>query len=60
MIERILTYDEKSPGRLECKLDLSALYPSRREFTKFKKQYSQFRKCDESTRAVYELKGDKL
>jgi len=60
MIERILTYDEKSQGRLECKLDLSALYPTRSEFTKFKKQYSQFHKCDESTLAVYELKGNKL
>lgn len=60
MIERILTYDEKSPGRLECKLDLSALYPTRSEFTKFKKQYSQFRECDESTLAVYELKRNKL
>lgn len=60
MIERILTYDEKSPGGLECKLDLSALYPSISEFAKFRKRYDQFRRCDESTLAVYELKGNKL
>jgi len=60
MIERILTYDEKSPGRLECRVDLSVLYPSKSGISKFQKQYSQFRKCDGSTLAVYELKGNKL
>jgi len=60
MNDRILTYDEKSPGRLECRVDLSALYPSKSEFAKFKKRYHEFRKCDESTLAVYELKGNKL
>jgi len=60
MIERILTYDEKSPGRLECTVDLSALYPSKSEFEEFKKRYHEFRRCDKSTLAVYELKGDKL
>jgi hypothetical protein len=60
MGDRILTFDKKSPGRLECKLDLQALYPTRSEFAKFKKQYSQFCKSDESTFAVYGLKGNIL
>ena len=60
MIERILTYDEKSPGRLECRVDLSALYPTKSEFAEFEEPYNQFRSCDESTRTVYELKGHKL
>jgi hypothetical protein len=60
MNDRILTYDEKSPGRLECTVDLSALYPAKGEFEEFKKRYHEFRRCDESTLAVYELKGDKL
>jgi hypothetical protein len=60
MIERILTYDQKSPGRLECRVDLSALYPSKSEFAEFKKRYHEFRKCDKSTQAVYKLKGNKL
>jgi hypothetical protein len=60
MIERILTYDQKSPGRLECRVDLSALYPSKSEFAEFKKRYHEFRKCDKSTQAVYKLKDNKL
>jgi hypothetical protein len=60
MIERILTYEEKSPGRLMCWVDLSALYPTKGEFSEFEKRYDKFRSCDESTRAVYELKGHKL
>ncbi len=60
MIEKILTYDEKLPGRLMCRVDLSALYPIKREFAEFEKRYNKFRICDESTRAVYDLKGHKL
>jgi hypothetical protein len=60
MNDRILTYDEKSRGRLECGLDLSALYPYKSEFEAFKKRYHEFRRCDKSTLAVYELKDNKL
>ena len=60
MNDRILTYDEKSPGRLECTVDVSALYPSKSEFLEFKNRYSQFRGGDKPTREVYELKGNKL
>jgi len=60
MDDRILTYDEKSRGRLECTVDLSALYPSKSQFEEFKKRYHEFRRCDKSTLAVYERKDNKL
>jgi hypothetical protein len=60
MTEKTLTHDEKLPGRLICRVDLSALYPIKREFAEFEKRYNKFRICDESTRAVYDLKNHKL
>lgn len=60
MNDRILTYDEKFPGRLKCTVDVSALYPTKSEFAEFKKRYEEFRGCDESSLAVYKLKGNKL
>jgi hypothetical protein len=55
----ILTYDEKSGGRLDYTIDVSALYPSKSSFAEFEKRYDRFLESDESTRAIYELKGKK-
>jgi hypothetical protein len=51
---------EKSPGRLECTLDLSGLYPSRSEFVEFKNRYDKFLRSDKWTQAVYKVKGNRL
>jgi hypothetical protein len=58
--DRILTCDQKSGGRLECAIDLSALYPSKSEFARFVKRCEKFLRSDESTQAIYDLKGMKL
>lgn len=60
MKSEILKHDETSPGRLECALDLSALYRSNLEFATFRERYNSFRLCDEYTRRVYELRGKRL
>ena len=60
MKSEILKYDETSPGRLECAVDLSALYRSNLEFETFRERYNSFRLCDEYTRRVYELRGKRL
>ncbi len=51
---------EKSPGHLECTLDLSGLYPSRDAFVGFKKRYGEFIGADKWNRAVYRFKGNRL
>jgi hypothetical protein len=60
MNDGILSYDEKSRGRLECNVDVSALYPSKSEFVKFKKRYEKFRESDKWSSTAYQLKGNKL
>lgn len=48
------------PGRLECRLDLSALYSSPKEREAFKTRYRAFRDSDPENRHVYHLKGNRL
>jgi hypothetical protein len=60
MSQRILTFEEKSRGRLECRVDLSALYQSKTELAEFKRRYSEFLFCDKYTGSVYELRRNKL
>jgi hypothetical protein len=60
MQRELLSCIEKSPGHLECTLDLSGLYPSRDEFVKFKNRYDKFLNSDRETRAMYKLRDKKL
>ena len=57
---QLLKCVEKSPGRLECTLDLSGLYPSRSGFVEFKNRYDKFLRSDKWTQAVYKVKGNRL
>lgn len=61
MDDRILAHVEKSPGRIECALDLSKVYPARRSaFEEFRRRYEEFRCCDKWNEKIYKLKGQKL
>jgi hypothetical protein len=60
MQRELLKCIEKSPGRLECTLDLSGLYPFRDDFVDFKKRYGEFFRADKWNRAVYKLKANRL
>lgn len=58
--DKVLTYRQMSGTRLECAIDLSALYSSKSEFARFAKRYEKFLRSDEFTQAIFELKGRKL
>jgi hypothetical protein len=58
--DKILVHVQKWPGRIECTLDLSKLYPSMIAFEEFRKRYEEFRCCDKWNEKVYKLRGRKL
>lgn len=60
MQKELLSCVETSPGRLECTLDLTDLYPSRDELVEFKNRYNNFLNSDKETQAMYKLKDKQL
>lgn len=57
---RVLTYSQPKPGALKCTLDLSILYPTDQERSKFKSRFAEFVKSEPYCSQVYSLEADKL
>ena len=56
----ILSYQQKDPVKLQCKIDLKKLLPYKNERKRFEKKWNAFLKSDPCNKEIFELKGDLL
>lgn len=60
MTGSILSYQQKDPIRLQCKIDLKKLFSSPKEREQFNKKWKDFLESDPYNKEIFELKGDLL
>lgn len=60
MANKILTYRNTKPNRLECTLDLFQLYDTKNQFMRFKTRFKEFMKSDPYNLHIYRLKENLL
>ncbi len=56
----ILSYQQKTPVKLLCEIDLKKLFPDQKERERFDKKWNDFLKSDPCNKEIFELKGDRL
>lgn len=58
--KKLLTYRQTDPGHLKCTLNLSELYPSKKEFHQFKTKWKPFLHSDPYNKEIYHAKDGRL
>jgi len=56
----ILSYQQKTPVKLLCEIDLKKLLPTPKERERFDKKWNDFLKSDPCNKEIFKLKGDRL
>ncbi len=60
MLGSILSYQQKTPVKLLCEIDLKKLLPTPKERERFDKKWNDFLKSDPCNKEIFKLKGDRL
>jgi len=60
MTRSILSYHQKDPIKLLCKIDLKKLLPVPKERNRFNKNWNDFLKSDPCNKDIFKRKGDRL
>ena len=60
MTESILSYQQRDPVKLQCKIDLKKLLPVPKQRERFNKKWKDFFESDSCNKEIFEIKGDRL
>lgn len=60
MTGAILSYQQKNPVKVQCKIDLKKLFSTSKERERFNKNWNDFLESDSCNKEIFELKRDLL